>query len=182
MNESEAGPRPGSGVRRNRLVCCKVRPVFLHPRAEGYDTSRHMLEPLHDVMVVQFPTSACVCERKWCHGLRLSPADGTPIERGGYSLHAVCLVKCVGAFPHADSWLELTDMLCPIATGDVSMSSHHDQIFWSTVSKVRTEPSFHRLHFFPTFPHWSEMDQEKTSFAPDLTLPQKRWNELLCRG
>lgn len=39
--------------------------VFLEPRSRWMQlVSAHMLEPLHDVMVVQFPTSACMCERK----------------------------------------------------------------------------------------------------------------------
>lgn len=64
--------------------------VFLDPRGRWMQlVSAHMLEPLHDVMVVQFPTSACMCERKWCHGgPGLSPAaDGSPIERA----HVQCV-------------------------------------------------------------------------------------------
>ena len=51
-------------VDRETDFVVKLSFAFLHPRAVGYNSSHHMLEPLHDVMVVQFPTSACMCERK----------------------------------------------------------------------------------------------------------------------
>lgn len=38
--------------------------LYLPPRAVGSYSSHHMLEPLHDVTVVLFPTTACMCERK----------------------------------------------------------------------------------------------------------------------
>ena len=38
--------------------------LSLHFSIRWYKSSHHMLEPLHDVMVVQFPTSSCMCERK----------------------------------------------------------------------------------------------------------------------
>lgn len=97
------GPQSGSRPRWLRwtenltlLPSCKVELAFQHPLVVGCKSSHHMLEPLHDVMVVQFPTSACMCERKWCHRLRLSPADGTLINQGRYYLNRVyvCVFVC----------------------------------------------------------------------------------------
>lgn len=41
-----------------------------------------MLELLHDITVVLFPTTGSMCERKWCQSFGVSPGDGTVTEIG----------------------------------------------------------------------------------------------------